>query len=33
VWFSEERQRYAAMHKEGRGTECEVCRDCNILCF
>ena len=33
VWLCEERQRYAAMHKEGRGTECEVCRDCNILCF
>ncbi len=33
VWLSEERQRYAAMHKEGRGTELEVCRDCNIVCF
>jgi len=33
VWLSEERQRYAAMHNEGRGTECEVCRDCNIVCF
>jgi organic radical activating enzyme len=33
VWQSEERQRYATMHKEGRGTECEVCRDCNIVCF
>lgn len=33
VWLSQERQRYATMHKEGRGTECEVCRDCNIVCF
>jgi len=33
VWLSEERQRYATMHKEGRGAECEVCRDCNIVCF
>ena len=33
VWLSEERQRYATMHNEGRGAECEVCRDCNILCF
>jgi sulfatase maturation enzyme AslB (radical SAM superfamily) len=33
VWLSKERQRYATMHKEGRGTELEVCRDCNIVCF
>jgi len=31
VWFSEGRQRYVTMHEEGRGTECEVCRDCNIF--
>lgn len=33
VWFSEERQHYASSHEEGRGAECEVCRDCNIVCF
>jgi hypothetical protein len=33
VWLSKERQRYATMHTEGRGAECEVCRDCNIVCF
>ncbi|MEE9401075.1 MAG: SPASM domain-containing protein, partial [Dehalococcoidia bacterium] len=33
VWFSGGRQRYVAMHEEGRGTECEVCRDCNIFCI
>jgi len=33
VWFSEERQRYARLHEEGRGAECEVCCDCNIVCF
>ncbi len=31
VWCSEERQRYVQLHEEGRGTECEVCRDCNIF--
>jgi sulfatase maturation enzyme AslB (radical SAM superfamily) len=31
VWFSEGRQHYVAMHEQGRGTECEVCRDCNIF--
>ena len=31
VWHSEERQRYVRLHEEGRGTECEVCRDCNIF--
>jgi organic radical activating enzyme len=33
VWFSQERQYYATMHEGGRGTGCEVCRDCNIVCF
>lgn len=33
VWLSQERQYYATMHKEGRGAELEVCRDCNIVCF
>jgi len=33
VWLSQERQHYATIHKEGRGTELEVCRDCNIVCF
>jgi len=33
VWFSQERQRYATMHKEGKGAKCKVCRDCNIICF
>lgn len=31
VWFSEARQHYVALHEEGRGTECEVCQDCNIF--
>ena len=31
VWFSKERQRYVKLHEEGRGTECDVCRDCNIF--
>ncbi|MEE8471049.1 MAG: radical SAM/SPASM domain-containing protein [Dehalococcoidia bacterium] len=31
VWLSEGRQHYVARHEEGRGTECEVCRDCNIF--
>jgi len=31
VWHSETRQRYIALHEQGRGTECEVCRDCNIF--
>jgi radical SAM protein with 4Fe4S-binding SPASM domain len=31
VWSSEGRQHYVARHEEGRGTECEVCRDCNIF--
>jgi hypothetical protein len=31
VWFSEGRQRYVTLHEEGRGTECEVCCDCNIF--
>jgi organic radical activating enzyme len=31
VWWSEVRQRYVTLHEEGRGTECEVCRDCNIF--
>ena len=33
VWFSKGRQHYAALHEEGRGVECEVCRDCNIFSF
>ena len=33
VWLSEVRQHYATMHKQGKGAECEVCRDCNIVCF
>jgi hypothetical protein len=33
VWLSDERRRYATLHEEGRGTECEVCCDCNIVCF
>ena len=33
VWFSEERQRYVKLHEAGRGTECEVCQDCNIFCM
>ena len=33
VWFSEDRQRYVKLHEVGRGTECEVCRDCNIFCI
>jgi hypothetical protein len=31
VWHSEGRQRYVQLHEEGRGIECEVCRDCNIF--
>jgi len=31
VWYSEGRQHYVTMHEAGRGTECEVCRDCNIF--
>ena len=31
VWFSEERQRYRSLHEQRRGTECDVCRDCNIF--
>jgi sulfatase maturation enzyme AslB (radical SAM superfamily) len=31
VWFSKERQHYVSLHEEGRGTECEVCHDCNIF--
>ncbi len=31
VWLSEGRQHYVAMHEAGRGTECDVCRDCNIF--
>jgi pyruvate-formate lyase-activating enzyme len=31
VWSSPGRQHYVTMHEEGRGTECEVCRDCNIF--
>jgi len=33
VWLSDERRRYARLHEEGRGAECEVCCDCNIVCF
>ena len=31
VWFSEGRQHYVIMHEKGRGTECDVCCDCNIF--
>jgi hypothetical protein len=31
VWFSEGRQHYVTMHEAGRGTECDVCCDCNIF--
>jgi pyruvate-formate lyase-activating enzyme len=31
VWSSPGRQHYVAMHEAGRGTECDVCRDCNIF--
>lgn len=31
VWYSEGRQHYVVCHEEGRGTECEVCKDCNIF--
>ncbi|MBE0480813.1 MAG: radical SAM/SPASM domain-containing protein [Dehalococcoidia bacterium] len=33
VWLSEERQRYAALHNEGRGAECDLCGECNIVSF
>jgi len=31
VWSSEGRQHYVRMHEAGRGTECDVCCDCNIF--
>ena len=31
VWLSYGRQHYVTMHEQGRGTECDVCRDCNIF--
>lgn len=31
VWFSEGRQQYVSRHEQGRGAECELCRDCNIF--
>ncbi len=31
VWFSDGRQHYVSLHEEGRGTDCEVCCDCNIF--
>jgi len=31
VWFSEGRQYYVKRHEEGRGAECDLCRDCNIF--
>jgi hypothetical protein len=31
VWFSEGRQHYVELHEAGRGTECDVCCNCNIF--
>ena len=31
VWHSAGRQHYVHMHEAERGTECDVCRDCNIF--
>jgi uncharacterized radical SAM superfamily Fe-S cluster-containing enzyme len=31
VWLSNGRRRYVDSHEEGRGADCEVCRDCNIF--